>query len=118
MITGRSKEILVTSGGKNVSPAAIEDRIGGHLPVWKRTAGKSAEATVADLAGDPDLLAELQHAVDQGNAAVSRAESVRRFRVLPVEFTRENGCLTPSLEVKRDVVVRRWADEVEACYAG
>ncbi|WP_440898850.1 hypothetical protein [Actinosynnema sp.] len=144
VITGRSKEILVTSGGKNVSPAAIEDRIGGHplvgnavvvgdgrscvaalltvdqqhFPVWKRTAGKSAEATVADLAGDPDLLAELQRAVDQGNPAVSRAESVRRFRVLPVEFTRENGCLTPSLEVKRDVVVRRWADEVEACYAG
>lgn len=56
--------------------------------------------------------------MDQGNAAVSRAESVRRFRVLPVEFTQENGCLTPSLKVKRDVVVRRWADEVEACCAG
>ncbi|GAA2670089.1 MULTISPECIES: long-chain fatty acid--CoA ligase [Actinosynnema] len=144
VITGRSKEILVTSGGKNVSPAAIEDRIGGHplvgnavvvgdgrnyvaalltvdhqhFPVWKRSAGKPESATVADLAGDPDLLAELQRAVDQGNAAVSRAESVRRFRVLPVEFTQENGCLTPSLKVKRDVVVRRWADEVEACYAG
>ena len=132
----------MTSGGKNVSPGVMEDRIGGHplvghatvvgdgrryvaalltldhqhFAVWKENTGKAAEATVADLLDDPDLLAELQRAVDLGNAAVSRAEAVRRFRVLPVEFTPENGYLTPSLKVKRHVVVEAFADEVEACY--
>ena len=141
-ITGRRKEILVTSGGKNVSPGVIEDRIAGHplvgnavvvgdgrryvaalvtldhqfFPVWKQTAGKPATASVADLLEDPDLLTALQEAVDLGNAAVSQAESVRRFRVLPVEFTPENGYLTPSLKVRRSVVMEAFADEVEACY--
>ncbi|RDG38095.1 AMP-dependent synthetase/ligase [Streptomyces corynorhini] len=143
VITGRSKEILVTSGGKNVSPGVMEDRITGHplvghavvvgdgrkyvaalltldhqyFPVWKENAGKSAAATVTDLLDDPDLRVELQAAVDLGNAAVSQAESVRRFRVLPVEFTPENGYLTPSLKVKRTVVTEAFTDEVEACYA-
>jgi long-chain acyl-CoA synthetase len=72
---------------------------------------------VSDLLDDPDLLADLQEAVDLGNAAVSQAESIRRFRVLSAEFTPENGYLTPSLKIKRGVVVEAFADEVEACYA-
>ncbi|WNV87156.1 long-chain fatty acid--CoA ligase [Umezawaea sp. Da 62-37] len=142
VITGRSKDILVTSGGKNVSPGVMEDRVNAHplvgnavvvgdgrryvaalltldhqyFPVWKENRGKPAEATVADLLDDHDLLADLQEAVDLGNAAVSRAESVRRFRVLSAEFTPENGFLTPSLKIKRSVVVEAFADEVEACY--
>ncbi|HEV2784029.1 MAG TPA: long-chain fatty acid--CoA ligase [Actinophytocola sp.] len=142
-ITGRKKEILVTSGGKNVAPAVIEDRISAHPLVgqamvvgdgqkyvaalitidqdyfdyWKTTRGKPVAASVADLAEDPDLLEELQHAVDEGNAAVSKAESVRRFRVLATEFTPENGYLTPSLKLKRNVIMKDFASDVDALYS-
>ncbi|WP_018682623.1 AMP-dependent synthetase/ligase [Actinokineospora enzanensis] len=142
-ITGRKKEILVTTGGKNVAPAVIEDRIAAHPLIgqamvvgdgrkfiaalitvdreyfgyWKKTAGKPAEATVAELAADPDLLAEIQNAVDDGNAAVSKAESVRKFRVLATEFTPESGHLTPSLKLKRQEIMRDFKDEVEKLYS-
>jgi long-chain acyl-CoA synthetase len=142
-ITGRKKEILVTSGGKNVAPSVIEDRISAHPLVgqafvvgdgqkyvaalitvdadyfdyWKTTAGKSADATVSDLAEDADLLAELQRAVDEGNEAVSKAESVRRFRVLDTEFSPENGYLTPSLKLKRNVIMKDFAQDVDALYS-
>jgi len=142
-ITGRKKEILVTSGGKNVAPSVIEDRIAAHPLVgqafvvgdgqkyvaalitidadyfayWKTTAGKSDTATVSDLAEDADLLAELQRAVDEGNLAVSTAESVRRFRVLDTEFNPENGYLTPSLKLKRNVIMKDFAKEVDALYS-
>jgi long-chain acyl-CoA synthetase len=142
-ITGRKKEILVTSGGKNVAPAVIEDRISAHPLVgqamvvgdgqkyvaalitidqdyfsyWKTTRDKPVGATVADLAEDPDLRAEIQQAVDEGNAAVSKAESVRKFRVLAAEFTPENGYLTPSLKLKRNVIMKDFASEVEALYS-
>jgi long-chain acyl-CoA synthetase len=142
-ITGRKKEILVTSGGKNVAPSVIEDRISAHPLVgqafvvgdgqkyvaalitvdpdyfdyWKTTAGKSADATVSDLAEDADLIAELQRAVDEGNEAVSTAESVRRFRVLDTEFNPENGYLTPSLKLKRNVIMKDFAREVDALYS-
>jgi long-chain acyl-CoA synthetase len=142
-ITGRKKEILVTSGGKNVAPSVIEDRIAAHPLVgqafvvgdgqkyvaalitvdaeyfayWKTTAGKPDSATVSDLAEDTDLLAELQRAVDEGNLAVSTAESVRRFRVLDTEFNPENGYLTPSLKLKRNVIMKDFAKDVDALYS-
>ncbi|MBM7771660.1 long-chain acyl-CoA synthetase [Actinokineospora baliensis] len=142
-ITGRKKEILVTSGGKNVAPAVIEDRISAHPLVgqamvvgdgqkyiaalitidpdyfsyWKSTAGKPAGATVADLIDDPDLLAEVQKAVDEGNTAVSTAESVRKFRVLATEFTPETGHLTPSLKLKRRIIMRDFGSEVDKLYS-
>ncbi|SHL85732.1 AMP-dependent synthetase/ligase [Actinacidiphila paucisporea] len=140
-ITGRKKEILVTAGGKNVAPAVIEDRIRADalvaecmvvgdarpfvaalitldeefLPQWAAQHGKTG-GTVAQLAADPDLLAAVQHAVDEGNAAVSQAESVRKFRILPGQFTEESGHLTPSLKLKRNVVLADYAADVEALY--
>ncbi|NEC12237.1 AMP-binding protein [Streptomyces sp. SID8014] len=142
-ITGRKKEIIVTAGGKNVAPAVIEDRIRGHALVaecmvvgdgrpfvgalvtvdeeflvrWAADHGKPAGSTAASLREDPELLAEIQRAVDDGNAAVSKAESVRKFRVLPAQFTEESGHITPSLKLKRSVVLKDFADEIEAIYA-
>jgi long-chain acyl-CoA synthetase len=72
---------------------------------------------VADLTDDPDLLADLQAAVDDANKAVSRAESIRKFRVLPIDFTTDNGTLTPSLKVKRSVVAKDFAADIDAIYA-
>ncbi|WP_047470778.1 AMP-dependent synthetase/ligase [Streptomyces sp. M10] len=142
-ITGRKKEIIVTAGGKNVAPAVIEDRIRGHALVaecmvvgdgrpfvgalvtvdeeflvrWAADHGKPEGSTAASLREDPELLAEIQRAVDDGNAAVSKAESVRKFRVLPSQFTEESGHITPSLKLKRGVVLKDFADEIEAIYA-
>ncbi|GLZ32009.1 long-chain-fatty-acid--CoA ligase [Lentzea sp. NBRC 105346] len=142
-ITGRKKEILVTSGGKNVAPAVIEDRITAHpliahavvvgdgrkyvaalvtldpdyLPHWKTVAGKPADATITDLIDDPDLRAEIQRAIDDGNAAVSAAESVRRFLILPTEFTIDSGHLTPSLKLRRGEITRDFARDIDALYA-
>ncbi|WP_031071904.1 AMP-dependent synthetase/ligase [Streptomyces sp. NRRL WC-3742] len=141
-ITGRKKEIIVTAGGKNVAPAVIEDRIRAHalvgevmvvgdrkpfiaclitvdpdfFPKWKELNGKPAGATVADLREDPDLLAALQSAVDDGNAAVSHAEAVKKFRLLDTEFSEESGHLTPSLKLKRNVVLKDYAADIEAIY--
>ncbi|MFI8906019.1 AMP-dependent synthetase/ligase [Streptomyces albidoflavus] len=141
-ITGRKKEIIVTAGGKNVAPAVIEDRIRGHALVaecmvvgdgrpfvgalvtvdeeflgrWAADHGKPEGSTAASLREDPELLAEIQRAVDDGNAAVSKAESVRKFRVLPSQFTEESGHITPSLKLKRGVVLKDFADEIEALY--
>ncbi|GGV39442.1 long-chain-fatty-acid--CoA ligase [Streptomyces longisporoflavus] len=143
-ITGRKKEIIVTAGGKNVAPAVIEDRIRAHALVaecmvvgdgrpfvgalvtvddeflgrWASDHGKPAGSTAASLREDVDLLAEIQSAVDDGNAAVSKAESVRKFRVLSSQFTEESGHLTPSLKLKRNVVAKDYADEIEAIYRG
>ncbi|GHG72101.1 AMP-dependent synthetase/ligase [Streptomyces griseocarneus] len=143
-ITGRKKEIIVTAGGKNVAPAVIEDRIRAHaliaecmvvgdgrpfvgalvtldedfLPRWLEQHGKPAGLTAAELADDPDLLADVQKAVDDGNAAVSKAESVRKFRVLPTQFTEASGHVTPSLKLKRNVVAKDFAGEIEAIYHG
>jgi long-chain acyl-CoA synthetase len=141
-ITGRKKEIIVTAAGKNVAPAVIEDRIRADalvaecmvvgdgrpfvaalvtldeefLPRWAEQHGKSGR-TVAELAADPDLLAAVQHAVDEGNAAVSRAESVRKFRILPGQFTEASGHLTPSLKLRRGVVAADFAPDIEALYS-
>ena len=142
-VTGRKKEVIITAGGKNVSPAVLEDRLRAHplisqcmvvgdgkpfvgclitldeeaLEQWKQRHGKPAAATAADLATDPDLLADLQAAVDDANEAVSRAESIRKFRVLPVDFTTDNDYITPSLKVKRANVAKDFAAEIEALYA-
>ncbi|MEU6082028.1 AMP-dependent synthetase/ligase [Streptomyces sp. NPDC047108] len=142
-ITGRKKEIIVTAGGKNVAPAVIEDRIRAHaliaecmvvgdgrpfvgalitldeefLPRWAEDHGKPAGVTPAELAQDPELLAAVQQAVEDGNAAVSKAESVRKFRILPSQFTEESGHVTPSLKLKRNVVAKDYAHEIEAIYS-
>jgi long-chain acyl-CoA synthetase len=141
-ITGRKKELIVTSGGKNVAPAVLEDRLRAHylvshcmvvgdqqpfigclvtidpdaFPAWKKAAGKPADATVADLREDADLRAEIQTAIDDANKAVSRAESIRSFRILPEDFTEAGGELTPSLKLKRSVVLKQYADQVAAIY--
>src|SRR3954466_3951437 len=142
-ITGRKKEILVTAGGKNVAPAVLEDRLRAHklvsqcmvvgdqrpfiaalitldeeaLPVWLESKGKSKDLTPEQLREDDDVLAEVQSAVDDANRAVSKAEAIKKFRVLAEDFTEDNGTLTPSLKLKRAVVMKEFGDEVEALYA-
>jgi long-chain acyl-CoA synthetase len=141
-ITGRKKEIIVTAGGKNVAPAVLEDRLRAHplvsqcivvgdqrpfigalitldpdeLRTWNAAHGKPDSCGAEDLVDDPALHADLQKAVDSANQAVSKAESIRNFLVLPVDFTQENGCLTPSLKVKRNVVMGKFSASVEALY--
>jgi long-chain acyl-CoA synthetase len=142
-ITGRAKEIIVLSSGKNVAPAPLEDRVRASALVsqcvvvgdarphaaalvtldaegvaaWRAARGLP-ERPVAELVDDPDVLAEVQAAVDAANASVSDAEAVRRVRILPGDFSEADGTLTPSLKVRRAVVLERFADEVEALYAG
>ncbi len=141
-ITGRKKDILVTSSGKNVAPTVLEDRLRAHWLVsqcmvvgdarpfigalvtidadafapWKVQAGKPAMASVADLRDDPDLLAALQTAVDDANKAVSGAEAIKKIRILSADFTEEGDELTPTLKVKRHVVMKTFDAEVEALY--
>ena len=83
---------------------------------WKVEAGKPATASVADLRGDPDLLAALQSAVDDANKAVSAAESIKKFRILVRDFTEADGELTPTLKVKRHIVLSKYDADVEALY--
>ncbi|MGY1985227.1 AMP-dependent synthetase/ligase [Blastococcus sp. SYSU DS0669] len=142
-ITGRIKELIVTSGGKNVSPAVLEDKIRAHplvsqcivvgdnrpfigclitldaeaLPGWLEAKGRPTDTPLAELVDDPEVMAELQAAVDRANAQVSKAESIKSFAVLPVEWTVEGGQLTPSLKLKRSVVMKEFAAEVEKIYA-
>ncbi|MFC1412465.1 long-chain fatty acid--CoA ligase [Streptacidiphilus sp. N1-12] len=143
-ITGRKKEIIVTAGGKNVAPAVIEDRIRAHpligecmvvgdrkpfiaclvtidpefFPTWKKLNGKPDDATVTDLLQDSDLLGAVQAAIDDGNAAVSHAEAVKKFHILDTVFSEDSGHLTPSMKLKRSVVLKDYAPEVEALYTG
>ncbi|MCZ2813017.1 long-chain fatty acid--CoA ligase [Modestobacter sp. VKM Ac-2979] len=142
-ITGRKKEILVTAGGKNVAPAVLEDRLRAHklvsqclvvgdqrpfiaalvtldveaLPTWLKAQGKDTSLTPEQLRDDPELLAELDTAVAEANKAVSQAEAIKKFRVLGDDFTEDNGTLTPSLKLKRAVVMKQFGTEVEALYA-
>jgi len=141
-IVGRKKELIVTSGGKNVAPAVLEDRLRAHplvsqcmvvgdnqpyiavlvtidqeaLKTWI-TANKKDGATLAELVNDPDLVAVIQTAVDEANKAVSRAESIRKFTILPVDFTIAGGHLTAKLSVKRHVVAKEFAAEIAALFA-
>ena len=142
-ITGRKKEMIVTAGGKNVAPAVLEDRLRSHalisqcmvvgdgkpfvaalitldpeaLGPWKERHGKRADATVASLRDDPDLVADVQAAVDDANQAVSRAESIRKFRILDVDFTQEAGQLTVKLGIRRSVLLKDFAADIDALYS-
>jgi long-chain acyl-CoA synthetase len=140
-ITGRKKEIIVTANGKNVIPAMLEDAMRGHplisqcivvgdqkpfigalitldeemLPTWLKNHGKPP-LDVATAAADPDVLAELQTAVDRADTLVSRAESIRKFRVLSTDFTEQSGHLTPKLSLKRSVILKDFAADVDKLY--
>ncbi|TGA85021.1 long-chain fatty acid--CoA ligase, partial [Streptomyces sp. MZ04] len=141
-ITGRKKDLLITTGGKNVAPAPLEDWLRAHPLVgqcmvvgdarpyitalitleadgighWCRMRKKKEGSTPADLVDDADLRETLQRAVDEANKLVSRAESIRRFAVLPVDFTEQSGHLTPSLKLRRAAVERDFAAEIEGLY--
>ncbi|MEU2670349.1 AMP-dependent synthetase/ligase [Streptomyces sp. NPDC007164] len=140
-ITGRKKDIIITSGGKNVTPAPLEDWLRAHplvsqcmvvgdnrsfitalitlepdgLAHWRQMK-KKQNVPMRELVDDEELRTALQRAVDEANRLVSRAESIRKFAVLPVDFTEESGHLTPSLKLKRDAVARDFEAEIEALY--
>jgi long-chain acyl-CoA synthetase len=141
-ITGRKKELIVTAGGKNVAPAVLEDRLRAHplvsqcmvvgdnqpfiaslitidqdmLKGWIAANNKSG-ATLETLLNDPDLLAVIQTAVDEANKAVSKAESIRKFTILPNDFTIAGGQLTAKLSLKRHVIGEQYAAEIAALFA-
>jgi long-chain acyl-CoA synthetase len=141
-ITGRKKELIVTAGGKNVAPAVLEDELRSHPLIsqamvvgdnkpfigalitidpeafegWKQRNSKADGASVGDLATDADLIAEVDTAVKKANQQVSHAESIRKFRILPVDFTEDTGELTPTMKVKRNVVAEKFASDIEAIY--
>ena len=141
-ITGRKKEIIVTAAGKNVAPAGLEDPIRSNpligqvvvvgdqkpfiaalvtldpemLPVWLHNNHEDADMSLTDASVNPKVLAEVQRAIDHANESVSRAESIRKFVVLPIEFTEAGGHLTPKMSIKRDVIMRDFAAEVQNLY--
>jgi long-chain acyl-CoA synthetase len=140
-IVGRKKELIVTAGGKNVAPAVLEDRLRAHplvsqcivvgdnqpfiaalvtidqdaLKGWVAN-NKKDGASIDELINDPDLIAVVQTAVDEANKAVSKAESIRKFTILPVDFTIAGGHLTAKLSVKRHVVAKEFAQEIDALF--
>ena len=140
-IVGRKKELIVTAGGKNVAPAVLEDRLRAHplvsqcvvvgdarpfigalitidqdlLKAWL-AANKKQGASMADLVVDPQLISVIQTAVDEANKAVSKAESIRKFRILTSDFTIAGGQLTAKLSIKRHVIAQEFASEIEALY--
>jgi long-chain acyl-CoA synthetase len=143
-ITGRKKEIIVTAGGKNVAPAALEDPIRANplvgqvvvvgdkkpfisalvtldpemLPVWLNNNDEDAGMSVEEATTNPAVLAEVQRAIDAANENVSRAESIRKFTILPIELTEASGHLTPKLSIKRNVILDDFAGEIESMYSG
>ncbi|MGC4837093.1 AMP-dependent synthetase/ligase [Micromonospora vinacea] len=143
-ITGRKKELIVTAGGKNVAPAVLEDLVRAHplisqcvvvgdrkpfiaalvtvdeeaLPTWLEGAGMPLDTTVEQLREHEGLRKEIQAAIDTANQAVSKAEAIKVFRVLPRDFTEATGELTPSLKVKRQVVHKTYAAEIADIYRG
>jgi long-chain acyl-CoA synthetase len=142
-ITGRKKELIVTAAGKNVAPAVLEDRLRAHalvsqcmvvgdnrpyiavlvtldresMPGWLAAHGRPADTPLADLVNDPEVVAAVQAAVDDANQAVSKAEAIKRFVVLPVDFTEEGGQLTPTLKLKRGTVLSDFDAAVESLYS-
>jgi long-chain acyl-CoA synthetase len=143
-ITGRKKELIVTAGGKNVAPAPLEDQIRSHplvsqamvigdnerfiaalitldedaLGRWATTRDKNIETDsyAETLHDDPDLRTEIQNAIDGANKSVSKAEGIRQFVVLPADFTEAGGTLTPSMKVKRNIVLDRYAADINRLY--
>ncbi|MEU1402312.1 AMP-dependent synthetase/ligase [Streptomyces sp. NPDC005728] len=143
-ITGRKKDILITSGGKNVSPAVLEDRLRSRPPIgqclvvgdnrpfvaalvtldpeavahWLSVRRLPPDTPMSEVLRDPRMRADVQRAVDYANEAVSRAESIRGFALVEGEFSEENGLLTPSLKVKRHAVMTAYAERIDALYGG
>jgi long-chain acyl-CoA synthetase len=141
-ITGRKKEIIVTAGGKNVAPAGLEDPIRANpivgqivvcgdqkpfiaalvtldtemLPVWLNNNGEAGDMPLEEAVVNPKVIAEVQKAVDAANARVSRAESIRKFVILPTEFTEASGHLTPKMSIKRGPILEDFADVIEGMY--
>ncbi len=141
-ITGRKKEIIVTAGGKNVSPTILEDRLRAHplvsqcivvgdnqpfigalvtldpesTPLWCQTHDLPRDSTIEVLRDNPQLYEEISRAVAAANQAVSRAEGIKKFRILDSDFTEQGGELTPSLKLKRAFVMERYADDVSELY--
>lgn len=142
-ITGRKKELIITAGGKNVAPAVLEDRIRANwlvsqcmvvgdaqpfiaalvtidpeaFPSWLKQAGKLESATLADLVTDADLNAVVQTAIDEGNKAVSHAEAIKKFVILPHDWTEEGGQMTPSMKLKRNIVMKECEADIAALYS-
>ena len=142
-ITGRKKEIIVTAGGKNVAPAALEDPIRANpiigqvivvgdqkpyisalltldeemLPAWLNNNDLDAQMSVTEAAKNPKVLAEVQRAIDVGNSSVSRAESIRKFKILDAELTEASGHLTPKMSIKRNVILKDFSDVIEGMYS-
>jgi long-chain acyl-CoA synthetase len=140
-ITGRKKELIVTAGGKNVAPAVLEDRLRAHplvsqcivvgdnqpfiaalitidqdmLKGWIASNNKGT-ATLETLVNDPDLIAVIQTAVDEANKAVSKAESIRKFTILPQDFTIAGGQLTAKLSLKRHVIAEQFSADISALF--
>jgi long-chain acyl-CoA synthetase len=141
-IVDRKKELIITAGGKNISPANLETLLKQHplvgqacavgdrrsfvsalivldpevAPLWAKRHGIEF-SSMADLASCQELAAEVQQAVDDCNRQVARAESVRKFTILPVEWTAESEELTPTLKLKRRVIVAKYAAEIELMYS-
>lgn len=141
-ITGRKKELIVTAGGKNVAPATLEDPLRANplvgqaivigdqkpfvsalisldaemLPIWLANNGLDKGLSLAQAAKEPKVLAEIQVAVNRVNKNFSKAESIRKFTIIGQELTEETGHLTPSLKIKREVVLRDFAPAVEEIY--
>ena len=142
-VTGRIKEIIVTAGGKNVAPAALEDPVRANpivgqvvavgaqkpfigalitldpemLPAWLANNKLDATMSLAEAAKNSAVRAEVQRAIDIANSQVSRAESIRKFTILPTEFTEASGHLTPKLSIKRGVILKDYADVIEELYS-
>ncbi|MYW64324.1 AMP-binding protein [Streptomyces sp. SID8379] len=142
VITGRKKDIIITSGGKSISPLTLEEELRGHPLIsgclvvgdnrpfvaalitldeetvagWLALKGRAPEAPAA-LVTDEELLGHVRRAVTRANTRVSRAESIRAFRVLPSDFGTQEGLLTPSLKIRRSAAIQRYAQEIEELYA-
>ena len=142
-VTGRKKEIIITAGGKNVAPAALEDPVRANpivgqivvvgdqkpfisalvtldpemLPTWLANNGLPEDMSLADAAKNEAVRAEVQSAIDRANKGVSRAESIRKFTILDTEWTEASGHLTPKMSIKRGVILDDFAEEIEAIYS-
>jgi len=141
-VTGRIKELIVTAGGKNVAPAALEDPIRANpivgqvvavgdqkpfigalvtldtemLPTWLANSKLDANMPLEQAVVHPAVRAEVQRAIDAANSQVSRAESIRKFTILPTEWTEASGHLTPKLSIKRGVILKDFSEAVEELY--
>ena len=142
-ITGRKKELIVTAAGKNVAPAVLEDRLRSNflvsqcmvvgdaqpfigalvtldpeaVPAWLKQNDRPESTTIADLVNDEAMRAAIQEAVDQANKAVSQAEAIKKFTILPIDWTEEGGQMTPSMKLKRNVVMKEHEVEIAAIYS-